>query len=175
MIEEWKPIPLDDPNTGVYEVSSEGRIRRGGKILSLDTNTDRYPSFTICINNIRRTELVHIIVAKVFIGERPPGLVVNHKDLDKKNNRVCNLEYITVAENNRVKTACRAKGKRICKLCGCWFEFRSAKMVLCSKKCRDRYCGRQSLRNAENEKKAKASTVLYKHYRRHRNEALVAP
>lgn len=44
---------------------------------------------------------VHAIVATVFLGPRPPGMTVNHKDGVKANNTPENLEWCTVAENNR--------------------------------------------------------------------------
>lgn len=44
---------------------------------------------------------VHRLVAAAFIGPRPPGYQVNHKDGDKKNNRASNLEYVTASENIR--------------------------------------------------------------------------
>lgn len=42
---------------------------------------------------------VHKLVAHAFIGERPEGLQVNHKDGNKLNNVPSNLEYITDIEN----------------------------------------------------------------------------
>jgi len=43
---------------------------------------------------------VHSLVAEAFIGERPHRVTVNHKDGDKLNNHVSNLEYATYSENN---------------------------------------------------------------------------
>lgn len=42
---------------------------------------------------------VHSLVASTFLGPRQPGMVVNHKDGDKLNNHVANLEYLTAREN----------------------------------------------------------------------------
>lgn len=39
------------------------------------------------------------MVAKYFIGPRPPNMTINHKDGDKNNNAVSNLEYVTHLEN----------------------------------------------------------------------------
>lgn len=48
-----------------------------------------------------KDEYIHRIVAKCFI-ENPEGLTeVNHKDGNKKNNNVENLEWCTRSENNR--------------------------------------------------------------------------
>ncbi len=45
--------------------------------------------------------MVHSLVADRFIGPRPTGADINHKDGDKTNNCVTNLEYCTRAENMR--------------------------------------------------------------------------
>ena len=42
---------------------------------------------------------IHSLVALFYLGERPEGLCVNHKDGNKLNNRPCNLEYVTITEN----------------------------------------------------------------------------
>lgn len=45
--------------------------------------------------------LVHRIVAHVFLGECPKGKQINHKDGNKLNNHLSNLEYVTQSENIR--------------------------------------------------------------------------
>lgn len=44
---------------------------------------------------------IHSLVAAAFIGPRPEGLVINHKDGNRLNNVVENLEYCTYSENYR--------------------------------------------------------------------------
>ena len=44
---------------------------------------------------------VHAIIAELFIGPRPSGMDVNHRDGVKTNNVVSNLEYVTHQENMR--------------------------------------------------------------------------
>ena len=46
-----------------------------------------------------RNFLVHRLVAMAFLGGIPRGMQVNHKDGDKKNNRLENLEVVTQEEN----------------------------------------------------------------------------
>lgn len=44
---------------------------------------------------------MHHPVAAAFLGARPPGFRVNHKDGDKQNPRASNLEYVRSVENVR--------------------------------------------------------------------------
>lgn len=50
---------------------------------------------------IRKKHYIHRLVAEVFIGEIPKGMVVNHIDGDKSNNHVSNLEIVTSYDNNK--------------------------------------------------------------------------
>ena len=70
------------------------------KILNQHKNgrTD-YISVCLCKNNVKRTCLVHKLVAEAFI-ENPDNLPqINHKDEDKANNSLSNLELTTHKEN----------------------------------------------------------------------------
>jgi hypothetical protein len=100
--EIWKDI------TGFpYEVSNLGRVRRtlpamgtwAGKILSPRCGDDGYLSVVLCSGNKQLSRKVHNLVAEAFIGPRPKNKEVNHKDADKHNNRVGNLEYLTPSAN----------------------------------------------------------------------------
>ena len=42
---------------------------------------------------------VHRLVAEHFIGEIPPKMVINHKNFDKHDNHVNNLEIVTSSQN----------------------------------------------------------------------------
>lgn len=45
---------------------------------------------------------VHVIVAMAFLGPPPPGCtIVNHRDGNKLNNHVSNLEWVTPSENTK--------------------------------------------------------------------------
>jgi hypothetical protein len=105
--EQWMPIAGWEH---VYEVSSLGRVKRiseghctrPGRVLRTCNNPDRdvYPMVTLCNKGVRHPAAVHGLVAAAFIGPRPDGAVVNHKDGNKKNNHVSNLEFVTPRENS---------------------------------------------------------------------------
>lgn len=78
-----------------------------GRELKLRKDKDGYLRFNTTIDGKHQTILVHRLVASTFLGERPDGLVVDHIDRDKSNNRVDNLRYVNGAEN--VRNAARHK------------------------------------------------------------------
>jgi hypothetical protein len=95
-METWKKIK-DYPN---YEVSDLGRFRKiGGKTLSWDSAPNKYITVRINNGNGRKMRLVHILIIEAFIDRPDYPCEVNHKDCNKANNRLDNLEYITHKEN----------------------------------------------------------------------------
>lgn len=105
-VEEWRAMPDCD---GRYAVSSLGRIKRliamRGKrahhVFKLGLTKNGYVQVSLFVRGRGRTLLVHHIVAAAFIGSRPEGHEVNHKDGNKANNRASNLEYLTKLANMR--------------------------------------------------------------------------
>jgi hypothetical protein len=103
--ELWK-IVVRNKN---YEVSSLGRVRRitpeqgirAGKIRKLGYNGKYFQVSFPGLDGKWRPVGVHQLVAEAFIGPCPPGKEVNHKDLNKRNNRYTNLEYKTHVANCR--------------------------------------------------------------------------
>jgi hypothetical protein len=92
--EEWRPIA---GTADRYWVSSLGRVRGPkGNILKPAPNSHGYPR---CVASPRGRCFVHILVAEAFIGPRPVGMVINHKDMDPSNPAANNLEYITRSQN----------------------------------------------------------------------------
>lgn len=88
---------------GRYLINEYGEIKSKitDKILKKQVNIFGYYQVTIRPNiNEIKTIRLHTIVAEAFIGEKPKGYVINHKDGNKKNNYYKNLEYVTSSENN---------------------------------------------------------------------------
>lgn len=90
-----------DPKFGPYEVNAVGDIRRSDTHRPKRPTMSRFGYHVIGLWRDNRQSLlyVHALVAEAFIGARPDGLCVNHKDGNKTNNQWQNLEYITRGEN----------------------------------------------------------------------------
>src|SRR5580704_15348041 len=93
--------------SGFYQVSNLGRVKslprlrnyNGGfrktcpKILK--QSVDRYAQVRLHDSNTYKVLLVHRLVAEAFIPNPHNKPTVNHKNGDKKDNRACNLEWMT--------------------------------------------------------------------------------
>ena len=92
MHELWRPANGSDK----YWVSNHGRVRGPrGKILKQSKLNGKYHAVTVD----GRSQLIHHLVAKAFIGDRPKGYFCCHKDDDKSNNHIDNLYWGTPSEN----------------------------------------------------------------------------
>lgn len=110
-MEEWRDIKGFE---GYYQVSNLGNVRSvdrtivykdghkvfyAGKMMAKRINKKHgYVNVGLMKDNKSYAKNIHAIVAEAFIGERH-GMDVNHKDGDKTNNRVENLEYVSHKEN----------------------------------------------------------------------------
>lgn len=107
-----------------YEVSNKGRVRsldrsyylkkftpsknprykgeiRRGRILKKYVNKYGYERVTLCEDNTERYKLVHRLVAEAFIEPIKGFNFVNHKDGNKLNNNIDNLEWATPLTNSQ--------------------------------------------------------------------------
>ncbi len=107
-MEEWRDIQGYE---GLYQVSNAGRVKRllksnqKGRILSLTEDKDGYLRAHLSKNNSALFHSVHRLVATAFI-QNPDGFpLVNHRDENKSNNNVENLEWCTAQYNTRYKNA----------------------------------------------------------------------
>ena len=112
-IEIWKPIIGYE---GLYEISNFGRVRNASqKIIKVQINNRGYYRIRLCKNGKYEQYFIHRLVAITFIPNKDISLEVNHKDENKLNNKVDNLEWVTRKENmNRGTVQDRIhKGERL--------------------------------------------------------------
>lgn len=85
-----------------YEISNQGRLRnKKGRILNLNINKRGYLYCNISINSVVSKVKIHRLVAIAFISNPHNLETVNHKDLNKLNNKETNLEWTSRADNIR--------------------------------------------------------------------------
>lgn len=107
--EEWRDIPGYE---GLYQVSSIGRVkslpretltkdgwyqRVKGGLMRQQLCSNGYGFYPLSKDGKVKLSLTHRLVLEAFVGES--DLEVNHKDGDKTNNCLENLEYVTRREN----------------------------------------------------------------------------
>lgn len=87
---------------GLYAITEEGKVwsYKTNRFLALQNSTAGYSYVTLCKNGKETKYYVHRLVALAYL-ENPNNLpCVNHKDENKANNHVNNLEWCTVEYNN---------------------------------------------------------------------------
>ena len=86
-----------------YEISNFGRVRKGERILKGYESNHGYLQISIYDESGKlKNILIHRLVALHFIPCKigdPKKLQVNHKDKDRHNNKVKNLEWMTRSDN----------------------------------------------------------------------------
>ena len=114
-MEEWRDIPDYE---GIYEASTLGNIRsKEGKTTSNKRYEKRYwksrvlkgrgnnyatgKRVSLWKEGVCRDFLVARLVALTFLGEPPEGFTVNHKDGNRLNNKLENLEWLSRGDNIR--------------------------------------------------------------------------
>lgn len=97
----WKKIIIDGIKT-YYSVSDTGEIRNDerNKILKLSSEQD-YKTVVLHINKKSKKFRVHRLVALAFIENPENKPYVNHKDGNRSNNKIENLEWVTPQENTQ--------------------------------------------------------------------------
>ncbi len=118
-MEAWRSVWIDGEEWP-YEISSEGRVRRRagtefgrppfGDCLRVYSDClriysgTRYRLIQLSRNGVVKTARVHRLVLGAFLGPCPEGYEANHKDGDKGNNSIENLEWVTSLENRKHAT-----------------------------------------------------------------------
>ena len=111
-MEQWKDIKDYE---GLYQISNKGRIRNSeGKILKAVKYNCGYLLVGLYKDGKQTKKLVHRLVAEAFIPNPQNLPQVNHKDEDKENNSVSNLEWCDAKYNTNYGTGVkRAHEKQI--------------------------------------------------------------
>lgn len=89
---------------GLYMVSNMGRVKSfygiGENLLTPSCNQKGYQYVVLTdINKVRKSFKVHTLVARAFLPNSKGKRVVHHRDSNRANNRVENLEWVTHREN----------------------------------------------------------------------------
>ena len=123
--EYWVDVPDYE---GLYSISNKGRIKsisrikNGGTrfeyksrecLLKPSITKDGYLTVYLCKNGIRKAHAIHRLVAIAFIDNNNELSDVNHKDENKLNNCVENLEWCSKAYNIKYGTRTQRVSKRI--------------------------------------------------------------
>ena len=95
-----KKIIYVDEDGNVYKNNYKGREGEVEK-LTVFNHQQGYGYINLYCNKKHMHFLHHHVVWLFFNGRIEEGLQINHKDLDKKNNKIENLEVVTDRENKR--------------------------------------------------------------------------
>lgn len=111
-IEIWESLVfLGYPN---YEVSNIGRVKslKFGKerILKQGKMKNGYLFVVLCENGKRKLFYVHKLVAIAFIPNPQNIPIINHKDENKENNCLNNLEWVSYQYNNTYNNIHKKRG-----------------------------------------------------------------
>lgn len=122
--EVWRDVPGYE---GLYEVSTLGNVKSirkqgsAGGIMKQQVDKKGYCIVALCKHGKYRHMSVHRLVALAFIPNHGEYPCINHKDENKANNCVENLEWCTYRYNNCYGTARERASKTRFKPCmGTW-------------------------------------------------------
>ena len=109
--EIWKAV-AEFP---IYSVSNLGRVKNNERnyIMHGGYDKDGYRQVTLSYNDKQYNRRVCRLVAIAFIPNPDNLPVVNHKDENKENDRVDNLEWCTVKYNNTYGSNLHRHGKKV--------------------------------------------------------------
>ena len=85
-----------------YEFNSNGQYRLKGSRsgLWLNGSYDGAKEYLLCTIN-KKTDYIHRVMWKIFKGSIPEGYEIDHLNSIKTDNRIGNLECVTMQENRK--------------------------------------------------------------------------
>jgi thymidylate synthase (FAD) len=96
--EEWRSVVEWE---GVYDVSSEGRVRRCGcEPKKITVGGNGYNVVSLSRGGQTTVRTVHSLVLEAFSGKRPPGTEARHRNNNRADARLVNLVWGTSEENS---------------------------------------------------------------------------
>lgn len=97
-----------------YMIDTDGNVynEKTNRLLKQQRNKSGYKTITLCKDSHKKTFLVHRLVAETFIRNDSNLPEVNHKDENKDNNSVGNLEWCTHCYNSHYGVNAPAKQMR---------------------------------------------------------------
>lgn len=98
MKEEWKKIKGFEN----YSISNLGNVKnKNNELMTPQVSPTGYYTILLYKNKKPYNKCMHRLVAENFINNPENKKIVNHKDLNKLNNNVNNLEWCTMKENSQ--------------------------------------------------------------------------
>ena len=121
--EVWKDIVGYE---GLYKVSNKGNVysverkdsrgkKCGGQTLRPSYHSNGYLCLNLNKNGVTKNKKVHRLVLEAFIPNPNNYPEVNHRDEDKSNNNIENLEWCTRKQNVNHGTAIKRASQKRCK------------------------------------------------------------
>jgi hypothetical protein len=98
MIETWVDLP---EYSDYYWISNFGNVKKkiNGRILKARQHSGGYNYVQLSINGKETNITLHRFIAKAFISNPENKPYINHRDGNKLNNTIDNLEWTTASEN----------------------------------------------------------------------------
>lgn len=117
---DFKDIPGYE---GRYAISKDGEVysypkktnnnaQIAGKLMKPFLNNKGYYVISLIKNKLRKCIRVHRLVAYTYIPNPKNKPQINHKNFNKSDNRIENLEWCTASENNRYKKLKKVKSNK---------------------------------------------------------------
>lgn len=106
--EKWFPMKNWEPQ---YQITESGRVRQRATKREIRPYKDRAGYLIYCLCDyydrdarheyVKKARLAHRLVAQTFLFNPNNYPEVNHKDCDKSNNHVSNLEWVSKYQNTK--------------------------------------------------------------------------